>query len=260
MMNSNEKKAKMIVCYRVIQGNGSKYTATNLADAIKGKYEDLSVALVDLDFKAPYLAGYLSGHDQVHTIDNLIERIDGGFLDEEAVKENMVELKNGVDLLKGTKLKNTYYFISQEHIHQIIEMLKKMYDVVVVAVGNGNDSIGTMVALLEADHVLMVARNDYSNYVVLKDEIRFIKHYAAREDHVRLIFNMFDQHSDLDFQPILSETNVPLVAWISYDVETINNRHIQGGKVSKFLKGRREATPYDELVSTLLMEQESKEK
>lgn len=256
MLKGSRKNGLIVVTYPVIQGNGSKYTATNLADKIKDKESNLKVALVDLDFKAPFLAGYLSGHDQVHTIDNLIERIDGGFLDEEFIKENMVELKNGVELLKGTKLKNTYYFIKQEHIRQILIMLQKMYDVIVVSVSNGNDSLGTMVALLSADYVLMVGKNDYSNYLSLENQIKFVKNYASKEDKVKLIFNMYDSQSDLDFQPILSETGVPLIGWVPYNPETINNRNIGSDKiVGRFLKSRKEVTPYDEIVERLFGEE-----
>lgn len=255
MVKKRKKNGDIIVCYPILQGNGSKYTATNLADAIKSKDRSTSVALIDLDFKAPYLAGYLSGHDTVHTIDNLIERLDGGFLDEEAIKDNMVELKNGVELLKGTKLKNTDYFIKQEHIRQILVMLRKMYDVIIVAVSSGNDSLSTMVAMLSSDHIILVGRNDFSNYVSLESEIKFVQNYASNEEKVKLIFNMYDPDSDLDFQPILSEVGVPLVAWIPFDKNTINNRHIDSGKVvGKFLKSRRESTPYDELIDLLFTE------
>lgn len=257
MARKTAKNGTLIVCYPVLQGNGSKYTATNLAHEIKMHDKNLSVALIDLDFKVPYLAGYLSGHDDVHTIDNLIEKIDGGFLTEEDIKMNMVELKNGVELLKGTKLTKTYYFINQEHIHQILVYLKRMYDVVVVAVSHGNDSLSAMVSFLFADHILMVARNDFSNYSVLKSQIRFVKNYTANEDSVKLIFNMYDDASNLDFQPILSETNVPLVAWVPYNPNTVNNRHIDSGGVSGRLFRKKEQTPYDDLVIRLLNEEES---
>lgn len=254
MARKTLKNGLLISCYPVLQGNGAKYTATNLAHEIKMYNRDLSVALVDLDFKVPYLAGYLSGHDEVHTIDNLIEKIDGGFLSEDDIKTNMVELKNGVELLKGTKLAKTYYFIKQEHIHQILVLLKRMYDVVVVAVSHGNDSLSAMVSFLFADHILMIARNDFSNYRVLKSQIRFVKNYAENEDAVKLIFNMYDESSNLDFQPILSETNVPLVAWVPYDPSTINNRHIDGGMVTGRFFRKKEQTPYDELIVRLLEE------
>lgn len=258
MVKKLTKNGMMIVTYPALQGNGSKYTATNLAHEIKMQDKDLAVALVDFDFKAPYLAGYLSGHDTVHTLDNLIEKIDGGFLSEDDIRDNMVKLKNGVELLKGTKLTKTYYFIKQEHIRQILIFLKRMYDVVVVAVSHGSDSISTTVSMLSADHVLLVARNDFSNYQVLEREIRFLKNYAANEDKIKLIFNMYDQSSDLDFQPILAETGVPLVAWIPYNPETINNRHIDSGRIVGGLFRKREQTPYDDVVDMLLKDLEPK--
>lgn len=255
---TNTKHGKMIVCYPALQGNGSKYTATNIADLIKKRKHGGKVALVDLDFKAPYLAGYLSGHDEVHTIDNLIERIDGGFLDEESIQDNMVELKNGVELLKGTKLKNTYHFIKQEHIRQILILLKRMYDVIVVSVSNGGESLGATVSMITGDHVVVVGRNDFSNYQSLEGELEFVKNYATDEDKVSLVFNMFDQGSDLDFQPILSEQQVPLLAWVPYDIATVNNKQVDGeGVVGKLLKSKKDQSPYDELLNHLFQTNES---
>lgn len=253
MAKKTTKNGRLLVTYPVLQGNGSKYTATNIAHALKVNDSDVSVALVDLDFKSPFLAGYLSGHDNIHTIDNLIERIDGGFLDEEAVENNMVELKNGVHLLKGTKLKNTYYFIKQEHIRQILIMLKKMYDFVIVAVSNGNDSLSTTVTMLSADHVLLVSKNDYSNFSALENEIEFVQNYAIHEDNIKLIFNMYDPTSDLDFEHILSSKGVPLISWVPYNIETVNNKNIGSTKMmGKFIKSRKEEGPYDLIVAELM--------
>jgi len=254
------KTGKLIVCYPVLQGNGSKYTATNLAHEIKMHDKELDVALVDLDFKVPYLAGYLSGHDTVHTIDNLIEKIDGGFLSEEDIRDNMVKLKDGVELLKGTKLTNTHYFIKQQHIRQILILLKRMYDVVVVAVSHGNDSLSATVSMLSADHILMIARNDFSNYQVLESQIRFLQNYAVNEDKIKLIFNMYDPASNLDFQPILQKTGVPLVAWVPFNPDTANNKHIESGGIGGRLFRRREQTPYDELIALLLDEEAAAQK
>lgn len=253
MAKKTSKNGTLITTYPVLQGSGSKYTATNVAGAIKAVDPDMSVALIDLDFKAPYLAGYLSGHDRVHTIDNLIERIDGGFLDEESIRDNIVKLKNGVDLLKGTKLKNVYHFIKQEHIRQILVMMKRMYDVVIVAVSNGGDSLSATVSMLTSEHILLVGKNDYSNYLALESEINFAKNYALNEDSLKIVFNMHDPTSDLDFQPILSNAEVPLIAWTPFDIETINNKHLDVGRgVGRFLKPRNEQSPYYEFVKIVM--------
>lgn len=245
--------SKMIVTYPVLQGNGNKYTATNLADAIKTKHPELSVALIDFDFKAPYLAGYVSGHDKVHTIDNLIERIDGNLLNEENIKMNMVVLPNEVELLKGTKLRNVDSYIDQEHIRKLVFMLKEMYDILVVAVSNGQDSLNTMAALLLADEILLVGRNDYSNYVTLEREIRFVQNYASNENQIKMIFNMYDAHSDLNFQSILSDCNIPLIGTVPYNPDTVNNKQIDDGKlIEKFFKSKKNESPYENVVDSLL--------
>lgn len=260
MAKKSKQKGTVITCYPVIQGNGSKYTATNLADVIKEQNPNLSVVLVDLDFKAPYLAGYISGHDQVHTIDNLIERINGDFLDEETIEENLVQLKNGVLLLKGTKLKNTHYFIKQEHIHHILTFLKKMFDVIVVAVSNGSDTLGTMVAFLQSDHIILVGKNDFSNYMSLQNEIKFVKNYAAKEHKIKLLFNQYNEASDLDFQSILEEEDIPLVGWVPFDPETIDNQYITNKRsIKRWFRSKNNGTPYDNVVSLILNEVDTSE-
>src|SRR5690625_158701 len=259
MIKKNTKNGKMIVCYPSLPGNGSKYTAVNLADQIKKMDSGARVGLLDLDLKSPYVAGYLSEHDQTHTIDNLIERIDGDFLDEEAVEDNLVELKNGVELLKGTKLKDSHHFIKQEHIRQIIQLFKRMFDVIVVATSHGGDAISTTVSMLSADHVVVVAKNDFSNFKSLQRELAFVKYYINDEESVSLVFNMFDEQSDLDFQTILSDEKVPLLAWVPFDTSTINNKNIDGGgRTGLFARLKKEDSPYDDLLSSFFPDNKKK--
>lgn len=254
-MNIKNKEGLIIATYPSIQGNGSKYTATNIAHQIKTTQPELKVCLLDFDFKVPYLAGYLAGYDKEHSIDNLIEKIDGGFFSEDSMRDNTIQLKNGVDLLKGTQLKHFEFFIKQEHVRQILKQAQKMYDVVIVALSSGNDSISIPITLLAADHVLLIGRNDYSNYLSLKDQIKFVQNYAKDNKSIKLIFNMFESDSDLDFHPILVETGVPLVAWVRFMSETTNNKHIEGSKLlNKFIKQKREDTPYDSLVEQFIDE------
>ena len=127
---------KLFVCMPVMVGNGSKYIATNLAHYTKKLYPDKKVALVDFDFINPYLAEKLSLHDNIHGIDNLTDKIDGNFLDNHLFTENMVKLKNGVELLKGTKLTHNLDLIKKHHIEKILELLRSLYDFVFIAVSN----------------------------------------------------------------------------------------------------------------------------
>ena len=70
-----EDKAKVITVYPIVTGNGAKFITTNLANTLKEEYPDKKIALVDFDLKHPYLAHTLSEFDEVHGIDNLIEKI-----------------------------------------------------------------------------------------------------------------------------------------------------------------------------------------
>ena len=139
---------KMFVCMPIVIGNGSKYIATNLSHYTKILYPTKKVALVDFDFKNPYLAERLSLHDTIHSIDNLIDKIDGNFLNETLFFENMIKLKNGVDLLKGTKITHNVKLIQKNHIEKIISILKNNYDYVFMTVSN-EVLAGTVYGLFE---------------------------------------------------------------------------------------------------------------
>ncbi|MFJ8528567.1 CpaE family protein [Bacillus sp. NPDC094106] len=236
-------KGKMVVCYPVLYGNGMKYTATNIAHYYKQQHSECKVALVDFDFKIPYLGASFSLEDKVHGIDNLIEKIDGGFLNEELFKENMTQLKNKVDLLKGTKLLKNFGLIEKRHVDRMIEILKSLYDFIVVTVSPQVDNAGTVNALFHADDIVLIGRNNFSNLQMIPSAIKTVDHFKQKDASIKMIFNMFNEQSNIDFSECFNGYDVKVVGMIPYNESTIDNGNLMrfgAGVTNKFFQSKKQ--------------------
>lgn len=229
---------KMFVCMPIVIGNGSKYIATNLSHYTKILYPTKKVALVDFDFKNPYLAERLSLHDTIHSIDNLIDKIDGNFLNETLFFENMIKLKNGVDLLKGTKITHNVKLIQKNHIEKIISILKNNYDYVFITVSN-EVLAGTVYGLFEATDVVLVARNNYTNFKEFKKVLKIVNNYRAKDSKVHLILNQFSETSEVTFNELFNGTKIENIELVPYNEETFDNNDLDKSKITgKVFKSR----------------------
>lgn len=250
-MNSENTQAKLTVIYPVTQGVGGKYVATNVANIYKERFPEKKVALVDFDFKAPYLAGYLTDNDKVHGIDNLIEKIDGEFLDAELFKENMVTMDSGIDLLKGTKLGNNHYFIEQKHIQEIISFLREMYDAVFISVSALADNAGTTTSIFEADELVMVSRNDFTCFNLVENALEVVNHYKKDAVEVKWVYNQFSEGSNMDFDGFIGKQGLQVIGVLAYEKDNIDNRDLKGKTFGNIIKRKRQDSPFDEIVNNL---------
>ncbi|WP_321178740.1 AAA family ATPase [Bacillus toyonensis] len=238
---NKENTSKMIVCYPILYGNGMKYTATSIAHYYKQKYPDKKVALVDFDVKVPYLCANFSMEDKIHGIDNLIEKIDGDFLNEELFKENMISLKNKVDLLKGTKLLKNYNLIEKKHVEKMIDLLRAMYDFIVVTVSPDIDNAGTTNSLFHGDEILLIGRNNFNNLEALPTAVRTVTHFKQNHVSVKLLFNMFNEHSNIDFSRCVGENNLSVIGTVFYNESNVDNQNLfKFGATSKLFSNKKQ--------------------
>lgn len=240
---------KIFVCMPIVTGNGSKYMATNLAHYTKTMFPDKKVALVDFDFKHPYLAQKLSLHDNIHCIDNLTDKIDGKFLDVSLFKENMITLKNGVDLLKGTKITHNTNLIKKHHIEKIIELLKLNYDYIFIAVSNEALS-GTVYSLFHSDEILIVARNNYTNFNEAKRIFKLIQHYKGENSKINMIINQYSSVSEVTFGDYIKNFNINYVELVPFEEQTFDHNDLDKSIIaSKMFKSRKK---YQEVFENIL--------
>lgn len=246
------ENAKIILCYPVITGNGAKYTATNLAVAYKEKFSNAKVALVDFDFKNPYLALSMTDHDKVHGIDNLIDKIDAESLTKELFKENMVTVKD-IDVLKGTKLIGRDHLLTKNHITTIIDFLKELYDYVIIAVSPNVDNSGTVYGIAEADEILLIIKNNLSNYMRLPQAMNILDAYKSTKEDPKVIYNAYTQNNRVSFNQLFDEYYLKVIGIVPIIPETVDNNNYAGFS-SKLQIGKSkndELSCYDDIVMAL---------
>lgn len=246
----SDKRGKVVVCYPVIQGDGCKYIATNLAHHYKSVNSEKRVALVDLDLKLPYLANMISTHDDIHGIDNLIDKIDGGFLTDDLFKENMVKLKSNVELLKGTKLIGNHKIFNKNHIEKVISHLRELYDFIVISVSPDADNAGTVYGLYESDEVVLVCRNNYANFKAFDRAVSVIRQYKKSDNTLKLIFNMYSESSQIDFNSHIKDHSIEVIGAVKYDESTIDNVDLSGSSFKVFKGKSKSLELYEPIVKT----------
>lgn len=251
-----QKNGKVIVGCSAVQGNGCKYILTNLAHYCKLANTERKVALVDFDFMIPTLAEAISNDDKIHGIDNLIDKIDSGFLTHDLFEENMVELKDGVKLLKGTQLIRNNTIFNRKHIETIIENLRALYDYVFISVSSEHSNAGFVYSMFEADEVLLICRNNASNLKMLNNSLAMINHYKHSERKINVLYNMYNENSNVDLATMLSKhSNIKVVGFIKYDEGTIDNIDLKNGLTFKMFKGKNKNNEiYENILNDIMKE------
>ncbi|WCK57697.1 AAA family ATPase (plasmid) [Aneurinibacillus sp. Ricciae_BoGa-3] len=224
-----ESKAKIITVYPVLSGNGAKFIATNLAHYLKGANSNKRIALVDFNLKNPYLAHAISNNDEIHGIDNLIDRIDGNILTQELFLENMVAMRDNVEVLKGTKLIGKHKVFTEKHIRTIIQHLRDIYDFVVIAVAPETDNAGTVYGIHEADSVVMVAKTNIANVKSANRVLDIIRQYKKSPESVKLVYNMYTSGSG-ELTNFVKDNNIEVIGVIEYDENAVDNMDLNGGQ------------------------------
>lgn len=242
---------KTIVLVPVVSGDGSKFMTTALANAYKDSNRDKKVAIVDFDVKNPYLASALS-NDNIHGIDNLIEKIDGDILTEKLFMENMIKLKNGVSLLKGTQFVNAYEMFEKKHAEKILFYLESLYDVVFISVSNEFDNYLSVCSLMKADEVLMISQNNQGNLKSFERVSKEIKNYSSKAG-VKSIINKYTETSKVDISQVSKKCGVEVVGTIDYDENAIDNVNINAPVLGGFFKKqKRNEESFKEILSKLI--------
>ena len=244
--------SKIITIYSIVQGNGAKFTATNLANAYKKMDSDTKVVLIDFDFRFPFLASGIAPQDEIHGIDNLLEKIDGQFLDEALFEENMVKLKNGVHLLKGTKLQNRHSFIDKNHIEKVLEFSKEIYDVVIVVANSDFDNSGSIYSAVASDDVILVGQPNYSTYLNFNNVTRKLSHYTKNDCKKWFLYNKYFESKHIDLNQLIIDNFLFVLGVVPYMPESVDNLDLKESVLKGFLGGGRpnknESSLYEEII------------
>lgn len=219
---------KVLAVMSAIPGNGAKYVATNLAKAIRERNKGLRVLLIDFDFDNPFLAYPYVQHDNTHGIDNLLPHIHNG-LSEEIFRENVISTKLGVDVLRGTQFVGRVRMFAKNHVESILDVSRKLYDVVLVVIMSTVNNAGTVYTLLNADQLILVLRNNYANELKLDKVCGVISHYYASDKPVLVVYNFQNYYGKAEMNDKLQSlpVEVKVVGVLEYDERTIDNLDLE---------------------------------
>lgn len=232
-------KSRIITVIPTNAGAGAKFTTLLLAESVLANEPNAKVAVVDFDFRHPYLGAYLTPEDKFHGIDNLLEKIDANFLTKDLFRENMVRISGTtIDVLKGTRLGNRYDFIRQDHVETIINFLRNEYDYSFIAVNRMDDNSGTAFALFRADDVVIVASQDYPGVLEINKTIDIVEHYQSSKTPIKLFINRRDYRFDeIRYEKEASTRNLEVIGSIKYDPTYVDNRYLKP-TVGNMVKGK----------------------
>ncbi|MBP1308695.1 MinD-like ATPase involved in chromosome partitioning or flagellar assembly [Paenibacillus sp. 1182] len=223
---------KVYAIMSVVQGNGAKYVATNLAKSLRrnGKKEMFKkVLLIDFDFENPCLAYEFVKEDDTHGIDNLLAHLNSSGLNESVFSENVIRTSLDVDVLRGTHFIGKVKRFSSLQIESILEVARKLYEVVIVVISPKANNAGTVYTLFEADQVILVLRNNHANLLKVDGVLRVVNQYHKTEHPTLVIYNMKNMLSKVDVNDKLKDSllDLKVVGVLEYDDQSTDNLDLQ---------------------------------
>ncbi|MEG1299897.1 MAG: AAA family ATPase [Erysipelotrichaceae bacterium] len=229
------KECRIIACISTVTGNGAKYTAVNLAHELHKKNPKSQIALVDFDFFNPYLFALQTLNDTFHGVDNLIDKISSNTLNEKLFKENMIKVDGLFDVLKGTKKVGRENIFLHEHIQQIMEYLKNLYDYVVMVVPPKANNAATIYGLNAADDIIMIVRPNYANAVNFEATVELTSsHRKSKDVTLNLMYNMRTQKDDLTpYVKVMDKYDIRILGGMLYEEKSVDNQNISANAFSE---------------------------
>lgn len=217
---------KICVVSSVVQGNGAKYVATNLATEIMNREKNKKVLLVDFDFENPFLAHAFIKHDEVHGIDNLTNNITSEGISDDLFMENVIQTKLNVDVLRGTQFIEKPKMFSNQHIEVILKVAQKLYDYVYVVVNAKANNAGTIYSLMKADRILLVLRNNYANLHRIDKTLKLVKQYSPA-NKASVVYNFKNLNSKLNINKKFDDDTVQILGVLEYEEKGIDNLNLE---------------------------------
>lgn len=216
-------QSKVIGITSVVPQNGAKYTAINLGYFLKKRYKKSEVLILDFDFKFP-----IATFEELDTIELNIDKLASSSvsLTCKTLKEYVVTLKLGIDILKGSSLSSPSFF-KEEFLSALINVAKETYDYVLIVFSSTEVDSGTVVTLLNANQVSVVVKNNKINELMAIRATRNIRLFFPDTYPVYAVFNMKNHYSKKNAINLVQKENVKIKGVLEYQPHTIDTQNLQ---------------------------------
>ena len=192
-------------------GVGKTTIATNLA-VVLAQQERKKVALIDYDLQFGDISVLLNLSDGKN-ISDLVQNADT-FTDE-IVNNYMIRHFTGIDILPAPLFPQDAEYISAEHTDQILRLLKKNYDYIIVDTAGTFNEINLQAFDL-ADQILLVTTRDIVTIKNTKTSLNILDSLNYR-DKIRVVLNRSDQDLGVDIADLEKGLEITVAHQVTSD-------------------------------------------
>lgn len=224
------KTGFIVALYSPKGGSGCTTIAINFAVALSDKKQN--VLLVDGSLQFGNVDVMLNMKPTTSIVD-FVDRVDE--LDSDLVSSVAIKHKSGLKVLLAPPRPEMADLVTDEHIKQLFEQLRRNFDFIVVDMGT--DLNDRALAMLDsADRILLITEQ---NLPSLKNVSRFFD-IAETLDYERelifLVVNRMSKKAGISVKDIADTLKRPVMATIPLDEDTVRRAADQG---TPFVTGRR---------------------
>jgi pilus assembly protein CpaE len=182
---SRNRKAKIISTFSLKGGVGRTTLAANLAVAIRNRYPDREVAVVDGNLLHGDLGVVLNATEQ-KSISDVIRNFHN--LDRDLVTDILITHSSGVKLLAAPPDAQSGEAVTGEHMRQILQYMINMFDYIIVDTRPSFDEI-TLSLLDHSDKILLMLTLELTAIKGAKQYLELSDLLGYDNDRISLVIN-----------------------------------------------------------------------
>jgi len=205
------KKGRVVAVFSSKGGCGTSFIASNLAVATNAR-----TALVDLNLQAGDLPLFL-GLDPKYSFADMAEN--RSRLDDALIKSFLAPYSSKVSLLAAPKEADSADEIEPEHVFEVLQRLREVFEYVVLDPQHTFDSI-TLAALDQADEIVLVLTLDIPAIRSTQRALEIFDRLGYPRKKIRIVVNRWSKQIDLDLRQVEKFLGEPVIGFIPSDYQT----------------------------------------
>lgn len=238
IVNKDTKKAEIISVFSTKGGAGKSVIAFNFALKLS-KEKDNKVLLIDGDFLFGDV-GVLVDKKPIKTIENIVD--DLAYESFAIMKEYITGTNYNIDTILAPKRPEDAEKITKTNIQDIINVVRKEYDYIIIDLGTNYNS-STLTFLDLSDQIFLITLMDLMSIKNTKIGIDVMRSLDYREDKLKLIVNQYNRKNSISTAKLKKYLNYEIYFKVPEDRKTINNSiniGIPVGKIKSFRRSKFE--------------------
>jgi pilus assembly protein CpaE len=203
-------------------GRGASTVAANIATTLAAKGG--SALLVDLKLRNGDLAALLD-LKPAHDLAELCQNVE--HMDRTLFERSLTPHESGVKLLAPPRWIPDAAFVTPDGVGLVIGLAKSVFPYVVMDVDN-TFAPEQVLALREADVIVLVMRLDFASLRNAKRAIEYAAHVGIDRDKIRVVVNRYGQAKELPAARVEEALGVKIAHFVPEDQKTVNRANNNG--------------------------------